>query len=212
MIHGSSTTITAPRSAPPRLPSPPTTTATTSSSEYASVYAPGFTDCVVKHRRAPPAPAASELTANACTFTRRVGTPASRAAVSSPCTARIRRPSRPRRSRASQVVMTAVTRIATQACHCSTTMSSSRNSGTPSYGICTPWSPRNTEENTLVNAGRAITSASVTPARYGPRRRAPARPSSSPSAPDAAIAPTKPSRNRGSPSMPASVAAFAVSA
>ena len=61
-----------PTAAPPMLPRPPSTTATTSSSENASVYAPGLTDCVTKQSTAPPAPAATELRVNAVTLTRPV--------------------------------------------------------------------------------------------------------------------------------------------
>ena len=181
------------------LPSPPITTATTSSSENPTVYAPGLTAWATKHRTAPPSPAATELAVNASTLTRPAGMPLSRAATSSSRTACIRSPNRPPRSTVSPVTTTAATTTATIACHCSSAMTRRSASGTPSKAVCTPWSPCSTVDQVEATAGRATTTASVSPARYGPDRRAAARPSSSPTTALTSAPASRATTNRATP-------------
>ncbi len=150
----------------------------------------------------------------AATLTRPARTPFSRAAVSSSRTARIRRPEPAAREHGE--------RRDDDARH------EDRHPGLPLLdrddrakeaaarrrtAICSPWSPRKTPENTAVTAGRATTSASVTPARYGTAQARGGEPEQQTRAlPRRRRGDDSRARKRGTPSTPASVSAFAVRA
>jgi hypothetical protein len=68
---------------------------------------------------------------------------------------------------------------ATQACHCSVTNDAGRSSGFGGTATRRPWSPLKTSKE-VVMPGTMTATASVTPARYGPRRRAAASPMTAP--------------------------------
>jgi ribosomal protein L27 len=102
--------------------------------------------------------------------------PASCAATSSSRTARHSRPNRLCIRFASTNRVTAAAAIASHACQ----RSGATHAGAGSTATGRPWSPWNTPSAIVVTAGTTIVTASVTPARYGPRRRAAATPTTAP--------------------------------
>ena len=150
-----------------------------SATDRVTVNAPGETIDVVTASSTPPRPAQAALTTNASTRSRATFSPASAAATSSSPAARQDRPTRLRARLASSTRMISAQPQVSHACQRVSGKLAPRNAGVLATTV-SPWSPPNRLLSLSASDGSATASSRVAPARYGPRSRAAATPTTAP--------------------------------